>query len=102
MVDVSVVYQTLRDEAAAWDNQQADLQHGARQASELAFTGLQFGIFAPINGAYMQAQTFLTDRLNEAVNEFEHISGDLRLNADAYEGVDQEQIPVFEHVPNGY
>jgi hypothetical protein len=97
-----VVFEEIRKEAAVWEGESSRLAGCSTAAAGLHFSGLQWGIFAPIVGVYNEVADLVAKVTGEGSTEVTAIGGDLRMNADAYEGIDQERRDAGERVIGAY
>jgi hypothetical protein len=97
-----VVFEEIRKEAAVWEGESTRLAGIATAAEGLHFSGLQWGVFAPIVGVYNEVADLVAKVTAEGAKVVTEIGGDLRMNADAYEGVDQERRAENERVIGAY
>ena len=97
-----VVFEELKAEAALWEAESPRIQGCASAAEGLHFSGLQWGVFAPIVGVYNEVADFAAKVCGEGATITTAIGADLRLNARAYEGVDVERQETTERVLGAY
>lgn len=96
--DVSVDPDQLRTEAGNWTGASDTMTSVATAAEELTLDAVDFGLAAPLQGAYATLQTSYVGLANQGASAMDAIATTLQSNADSYDETEQANTDQAETV----
>lgn len=82
---LNVSIERMKTASTGWSATSHDLTQAGDKIAELKFSKLEAGIFQHAYQAYIDAASYVQDRMREGASETTNVSSTLKVNADTYQ-----------------
>ncbi|KRQ26892.1 MULTISPECIES: hypothetical protein [Mycobacteroides] len=82
---LNVSIERMKTASNAWHAASEDLTKGSEKIADLKFSKLEAGIFQNAYQAYIDAASYVQDRMKEGASEAGNVSSTLQENAETYQ-----------------